>query len=137
MPADSDWESIVATEGIDLNTISWQILKDKSSPKSKLKPTGVSRKPVVKESPKKEIRPLTRLNDDDQNVWRRRFVLVLFQSSIIKCLLNYSDFHHLSFMLAEVIGKCHTGLLSLKIGEVNRDSTVQVLMMFMKHNLKL
>lgn len=72
--ADRDWESIVPPEGGNLNTISWQILKDRSSPKHKRKLSGSNKKLGSKESPKRENHPTNRSNDEDGYVWRKRNV---------------------------------------------------------------
>ncbi|XP_034247460.1 serine/threonine-protein kinase/endoribonuclease IRE1 [Thrips palmi] len=71
--ADNDWESTVTLDAVDFNTVTWQNLKDKSSPKSKKKLPGNSKKTFSgKESPKKDPRTNQR---DDQVDWRRRDVI--------------------------------------------------------------
>lgn len=75
IPADNDCESVVTSEGGDLNTASWQILKDKASPKNKRKPPGSSKKlNSGNESPKRDPRLIQRASDDDAYAWRRRTV---------------------------------------------------------------
>jgi len=69
--ADTDWESTVTLDAVDFNTVSWQTLKDKSSPKSKRKLSGNIKKTFSgKESPKREIRTTQR---DGQLDWRLRY----------------------------------------------------------------
>lgn len=71
--ADNDWESMATTEGVDLNSPSWQILKDKPSPKHKRKLMGNAKAPIPhKESTKRDAWANQRMGDEDQYTWRRR-----------------------------------------------------------------
>ncbi|KAK3929300.1 Serine/threonine-protein kinase/endoribonuclease IRE2 [Frankliniella fusca] len=72
--ADKDCETIVPPEGGNLNSVSWQVLKDKSSPKNKRKSLGANKKLGSKESPKRDTYPINHSNDDDGYVWRKRNV---------------------------------------------------------------
>lgn len=70
--ADHDWESTVTSDTTDVNSASWQILKDKSSPKHKRKLGGSKKLTNGKDSPRKDTRPAERNTDEEPGVWRRR-----------------------------------------------------------------